>query len=350
MNTFPRAPPPDPWVAPRIADPVPQGVSQVAAPPPLHAERPPACHLTLPRIAAKWPSTPPSGRFVLVNGVDVYAVHGRPAGMRWHPALYAGRFRSPRWRVDASNRSPSGALTHDGAFPAARTGKDNHFQEFFAPARRRRRFLLRWHFRRRRPPHSDPQLEVRPFILRPRINMRMHHENGAFIFTPGRTAVRRLGLAHLRRRAGPIAVKTAGDIQSTPRSGIDNFTALRKGAGARLPRRISPRREFSRLAGGTERAGPRSFSAPGLDAALEAELAARKRRGCWPSRWAAAGIGSRAAFTTPLHRAADAYVMKRGKWSLNAHDHRGLSVVRRLGPRHFHRVARRALPRGRTGG
>jgi predicted glycogen debranching enzyme len=243
-------------------------------------------------------STPPSGRFVLVNGMDVYAV--TPAGryalstQHYAPGVFAPdgseRIESftlepwPTWRF----RLPDGSLI---------------VQEFFVP-HGRPAAVLRWHFEG----EGVAQLEVRPFFSG-RDPHALHHENGAFLFTPGRTLWG--GWAWAPYDGVPaIAVKAAGDYVHAPQWYRQFHYIEEEARGLDCLEDLAAPGIF-KLAVGPAGESALIFSAPGLDAALEAELAA-ETAGVLASRWAAAESSRRAAFATPLHRAADAYLAKRG--------------------------------------
>ncbi len=115
-------------------------------------------------------------------------------------------------------------------------------------------------------------------------------------------------------------------------TGIATSGTTRSARAASRIARISPRRASSLR----PRAGEACWMVGGT---------APRRRTCAArqlvDRCAHAECKRRAAFATPLERAADAYVVRRGG---GRHDRRRLSVVHRLGPRHVHRAAR-PLPR-----
>jgi predicted glycogen debranching enzyme len=243
-------------------------------------------------------STPPSGRFVLVNGMDVYAI--TPAGkyalstQQYTPGVFAPEGCKyiesfthepwPTWRF----RLPDGLVV---------------VQEIFVP-HGRPAVVVRW----RLEGQGLAQLEVRPFFSG-RDPHALHHENGAFRFDPAATPGG--GWAWTPYDGVPaIAVSATGDYTHDPSwylkfhymeeaaRGLDCLEDLAAPGVFGLPLKAS--REAALI-----------FAAPGLDAALAAELAAEPA-GALASRWAAAESTRRAAFATPLHRAADAYLAKRG--------------------------------------
>ncbi|HXA13659.1 MAG TPA: glycogen debranching enzyme N-terminal domain-containing protein, partial [Opitutaceae bacterium] len=219
-------------------------------------------------------STPPSGRFVLVNGVDVYAV--TPAGRY---ALSTQRYAPGVFTPDGSEHIES--FTPD-PWPTWRFRLPDGqiiVQEFFVP-HGRPAAVLRWHFEG----EGAAQLEVRPFFSG-RDPHALHHENGAFIFTPGRTLWG--GWAWAPYDGVPaIAVKTAGDYVHAPQWYRQFHYIEEEARGLDCLEDLAAPGVF-KLAVGPAGESALIFSAPGLDAALEAELAA-ETAGVLASRWAAA--------------------------------------------------------------
>jgi predicted glycogen debranching enzyme len=243
-------------------------------------------------------STPPSGRFVLVNGMDVHAV--TPAGKY---ALSTQRYAPGIFAPEGCNYIES--FTHE-PWPTWRFRLPDGLaivQEIFVP-HGRPAAVVRW----RLEGQGVAQLEVRPFFSG-RDPHALHHENGAFRFAPAGTPWG--GWTWSPYDGVPAtAVSATGDYVHDPSwylkfhymeedaRGLDDLEDLAAPGIFCLPLKSS-------------RAAALIFAAPGLDAALAAELAAEPA-GALAGRWAAAETARRAAFATPLHRAADAYLAKRG--------------------------------------
>jgi predicted glycogen debranching enzyme len=243
-------------------------------------------------------STPPAGRFVLVNGMDVYAV--TPAGRY---ALSTQRYTPDVFTPNGSEYIES--FTHE-PWPTWRFRLPDGLvivQELFVP-HGRPAAVLRWRLEGQGP----VQLEVRPFFSG-RDPHALHHENSAFRFAPEGTPW--------------------GGWTWTPYDGVPATAVSATGGYAHDPHWYCHFNYIEEAARGLDcledLAAPGIFglplasssgaalilAAPGLDAALAAELAAEPA-GVLASRWAAAESSRRTAFATPLHRAADAYFAKRG--------------------------------------
>jgi predicted glycogen debranching enzyme len=243
-------------------------------------------------------STPPSGRFVLVNGMDVFAI--TPTGryalstQRYAPGIFApdgsGRIASfthepwPTWRF----RLPDGLVV---------------VQEIFVP-HGRPAVAVRWHLEGEGP----VQLEVRPFFSG-RDPHALHHENSAFRFTPEDTPWG--GRAWTPYDGVPaIVVSATGGYTHDPSWYRQFHYTEEEARGLDCLEDLAAPGMF-KLSMESSREAALIFAVPGLDPTLATELAA-ETAGVLAGRWAEAEALRRAAFATPLHRAADAYLVKRG--------------------------------------
>lgn len=237
-------------------------------------------------------ATPPTGRFVLVNGFDAFV------------ATAAGRHALTAQRYASGDVSPDG-LTRDTAFDAEPwpawtyalpDGTRVRQELLVAPGDPR--VLLRWTVLGVPCPVT---LEVRPF-LSGRDYHALHHENAAFRFDA--------------EAAGPrVTFRPYAEVPAT--------VALTNGAYLPEPywyRSFLYEEERARGLDHVE-----DLAAPGIfrfDLAagpavlvLAADGAGIPDAGDAARLWdqvAAAETIRRAAFLTPLHRAADAYVVRRG--------------------------------------
>jgi predicted glycogen debranching enzyme len=245
-------------------------------------------------------TTPPSGRFVLVNGADVYAV--TPAGQY---ALSTQHYTPGVFAPDGNKYLDS--FTHE-PWPTWHFRLPDGLvivQEFFVP-HGRPAVVLRWRLEGNAT--ANAQIEVRPFFSG-RDPHALHHENSAFRFAPEGTPW--------------------GGWAWTPYDGVPSIAASATGNYAHDPKWYCQFHYIEEEARGLDcledLAAPGVFglplaspggaalilAAPGLEAALASELAAEPAR-TLAGRWAAAESSRRAAFATPLHRAADDYLVKRG--------------------------------------
>ena len=132
------------------------------------------------------------------------------------------------------------------------------------------------------------------------------------------------------------ALRALSNGEYQHRAGVVSRLPLCRGAGSR-----------TRLRGGSGGARRLQLGPGRGDAVLMLSAAGRSAgdslRGRASPSCAASERGRRAPFASPLERAADAYLVPRGPGKT---DHRRLSLVHRLGPRHVHRPAR-SLPRHR---
>ena len=243
-------------------------------------------------------STPPAGRFVLVNGMDVYAV--TPAGRY---ALSTQRYTPDVFTPNGSEYIES--FTHE-PWPTWRFRLPDGLvivQELFVP-HGRPAAVLRWRLEGQGP----VQLEVRPFFSG-RDPHALHHENSAFRFAPEGTPWG--GWTWTPYDGVPAtAVSATGGYAHDPHW-YCHFNYIEEAArGLDCLEDLSAPGIFS-LPLASSSGAALILAAPGLDAALAAELAAEPA-GVLASRWAAAESSRRTAFATPLHRAADAYFAKRG--------------------------------------
>ena len=237
-------------------------------------------------------TTPPGGRMVLVNGIEVWATTAR------------GRFALTSQRYGRDVIYPDGA-SHIRAFEvdpwprwtfALPDGTEIEY-EVFVP-HEHAACVMTWRVLRAT---RAVTLEVRP-LLSGRDYHALHHENDAFRFEP---------------RRGP-----AGRIVWSPYEGVPPVEALTNGAYEHAPewyRNFGYDAERDRgLDAAEDLASPGIFrwnlggdavcvlatAGNGLarDAGATATAAALRRR----------EARRRATFTSPLHRAADSYIVRRG--------------------------------------
>jgi predicted glycogen debranching enzyme len=242
-------------------------------------------------------TTPPTGRVVLVNGLDAWAE--TPAGsfaltsQRYAPDVLhpdgAARIVSftgepwPTWEYDL----PDGTrLRHELFVPHETTS-----------------VVLRWEIVQGSAPVT---LRMRPF-LSGRDYHSMHHENGAFGFNPHATA-------------------GAGIVRFAPYDGLPRVEFCTTGAYRHAPewyRNFLYRSERERGLDDTEDlASPGEFRWTLAAAGAEAVCVVHATDGA--ARLTDDGVGElahalraqerarRSAFATPLERAADAYLVRRG--------------------------------------
>ncbi|MGA3007182.1 MAG: amylo-alpha-1,6-glucosidase [Opitutaceae bacterium] len=251
-------------------------------------------------------TNPPAGRFVLVNGADTFVV--TPAGRyALSTQCYAPEVSAPNGSDFIASFTVEPWPTWEFRLP----GGLAIVQELFVP-HGRPAAVLRWRFEGHGA--AEARLAVRPFFSG-RDPHALHHENVAFRFEPQQTAWG--GWRWTPYDGVPsVAIGATGNYVHDPHwyrqfryseeeaRGLDCVEDLASPGIFGLP--LAPGRE-----------GALIFAAPGLDPALEAELAAEPA-GVLAGRWAAAEWSRRAAFATPLHRAADAYLVKRD---------RGLTII-----------------------
>ena len=245
--------------------------------------------------------TPPTGRMVLVNGFDAWVT--TPAG---RSPISSQRYVPGVVHPDGASRIES--FTHD-PWPkwVYVVGDDTRVvQELLvAPGEgtdgaQVPLTLISWHLA---DPGHDVRLEVRPF-LSGRDYHSMHHENGAFDFTAD---ARGEGLTLWHPYAGvpPVASATNGQYEPAPlwyrnflyadeaARGLDATEDLAS-AGV-LTWDLSSGDAHWILAAGDV------FRAAAVDTtATAATVRARE-------------LARRTAFASPLHRAAEAYVVARGE-------------------------------------
>ena len=266
---------------------------------------------------------PPLGRMTLVNGVEVWI--STPAGR------YA--LTSHRYLPDVIHPDGARHLTAFTAEPWPRwqytlpdgTGIE---QELFVP-HGHSACVLAW----RATPGRGVTLEMRP-LLSGRDYHATHHENSGFRFDPRQRATRVIWTPF--DGVPGVEVYSNGDYEHSPdwyRSfsyseelarGLDHVEDL-----------ASPGIFRWRLAAGDAvclfaTQGQRLPDGTPADAIVASLRAHEQRR--------------RSSFPSPLHRAADAFIVSRGQ---RTDDRRRLPLVHGLGPRHVHRHAR-PLPRDRT--
>ena len=235
---------------------------------------------------------PPARRMVLVNGLEVFAEtsSGRHA-------LSSQRYQGGVLHPDGAARVSTFAGDPWPTWEYLCEGGTRIAQEvFMAPGSRR--VLVRW---RRVAGDGPARLWVRP-LLSGRDHHALHGENPAFRFAPQ---------------------EVGGGVRWTPYPGVPSIDALSNGEYRHEPdwyRRFLYTEEAARGLDATEdlaspgafgfdlarRPGALVFAADGtaLDGGDALELAGRV---------AGAEAARRARFPSPLHRAADAYLVARGK-------------------------------------
>jgi predicted glycogen debranching enzyme len=243
-------------------------------------------------------TTPPTGRMVLVNGLDAWVAHATPDG---HPA--APEFLT-RQRYAPGLVAPAGGATLE-SFTAEpwptwtwRLADGTRIEhELFVPAGRPL-VALRW---RASGSPGPVRLAVRPF-LSGRDSHALHHENQAFRFSADERHER---------------------VTWTPYAGVPGVEALTSGSYAPEPqwyRGFQYDEERARGLDFTE-----DLAAPGVfhwDLAEEDAVLVMSSAGALSSdagavatygRLRRAERNRRARFPTPLHRAGDAYIVRRGE-------------------------------------
>ena len=280
--------------------------------------RPGRSHAALPRAAADR-ATPPTDRFVLVNGFDAWVE--TPAGRF---ALSVAGLRPGRGHPDGVARASTASRSSPGrpGPTRSRTARDRAG----APRAQGRRGGGRCRGGSAR--EGAVALEVRPF-LSGRDYHSLHHENPAFRFDADDAADGSRALPPVRgrprgrfpvqrhlRRTPPIGTATSSTRRSAPAGSTSRRTSPRRACSASTSRRATPCCSWP----------PRDTRRPwrrSPEAAVEHATAAERRR--------------RADFAEPARalRRRVPRAPRRGP------DHRGrLPVVHRLGPRHVHRAAR----------
>lgn len=246
-------------------------------------------------------TTPPSGKFLLVNGFDA---HVATPGGRF--ALSTQHYAPDVFAPDGSERMSSFTSepwpTWRFLLPDGSTVVQEIFVRHGRPAA-----VLRW--RLEGATGSDIAIEVRPFFSG-RDPHALQRENGAFRFEPIRAKWG--GWMWAPYDGVPAtAVSATGGYTHEPQwyrnfeyieereRGLDDCEDLAAPGFFQLP-----------LAAGND--AVLIMAAPGLSGPLDGELAAEPA-GMLARRWAADESARRAAFNTPLHRAADAYLAQRGR-------------------------------------
>ncbi len=239
----------------------------------------------------------PARRFLLVNGADVFV--RTPAGRF---ALSSQRYTPDVLTPDGADRITS--FTHEPwpawtfRLPDGRTVR----QEIFIP-HGRAATVLAWNL------EGDPAgcaLEVRPFLSGRDLHA-MHHENGAFDFTP----------------------TSAGDtLRWTPYDGVPPIVGKSSGGYTHDPHWyrsfLYPEERTRGLDDTEDLAAPGTFAFDFSDGEAVLILASPEDGPEWQeltdlpahriaARWRQDERARRAAFASPLHRAADAFLVRRGQ-------------------------------------
>ena len=259
-------------------------------------------------------TTPPTGRMVLVNGLEVWL------------ETPAGRFAlsSQRYAPDVVHPDGERRLVDFRAEPwpqwTFRCEDGTEVSQEVIACHGRGEVVVRW---RLLSLPGDVRLIVRP-LLSGRDYHGLHHENPGFDFAAEVTGARVLW----RPYPGVPAISAVGDGSYRHEPALVPQLPLPGGARARPRRRsrISPRPACFTWTLERPRRDACVLAAGEASPELDAGLADRAR-----------GAGAARASPRPLQRAADAYVVQRGQ---RQDDRRRLPLVHRLGPRHAHRAAR----------
>ena len=273
-------------------------------------------------------TTPPTGRIVLVNGIEAWLETARPAASRLSSQRYAPDVIHPDGarRVAAFRPEPWPTWTfrcEDGT----EVGAGGRRRSTGAPE-----VVLRWRLDGRRGPAPAVGAAA---ALGPRLPRACTTRTRRFRFdaeVAGEPRSRWRPYHGVPASPRWPTAATAHDpawyrSSSTPRSARAASTASR-----------TWRRRASSPS--TSRRATRSWSC----APARPEPGAASRRVAGRGHLEAEARPPRAASRSPLHRAADAYIVRRGD---GQDDRRRLSLVHRLGPRHLHRAARPCLATGR---
>jgi len=235
-------------------------------------------------------STPPTGRFVLVNGLEVWLE--TPEGVT---SLSSQRY-APDWlhpdgasRIERFEREPWPTWIFRA--PGSHGVVHELLAQHETPA-----LLASWRFERERP--REATLCVRP-LLSGRDYHALHHENPGFDF-------------------GPRA-QDAERIVFAPYPGVPEIELVSNGRYEHAPewyRKFSYSAERERGLDDVE-----DLASPGIlrfDLAAGPATLVLATRGAAPALAEVPGVRERerkrrAAFATPLHRAADQYLVRRGR-------------------------------------